>query len=147
LTEELLTEEITKQGLSKLGENIRYAINISNYKPIEVAKLLNVDRSAVSLWVSGKRTPTAKNIIELAKILKIDIAILWSGVATVETSEQQKKLLFLSNKLSKSQLELVNGIIESMLPPPEIQEIVETISDLNSEQQKALLAFAKSSKI
>ncbi len=45
----------------------------------EVAKLLDVSRSTVAMWETGKAAPTADKLPKLAEVLKCSIEELFSG--------------------------------------------------------------------
>jgi len=129
--------------IKQLGENIRKNIANSRYKAVEISEKLEVDNSTISMWMSGKRTPTIRNLIELSKVLNIGLSSLFVNIGNESLSEEQHQIIQLLPKLNKKQVLAVLDIVKSMQPPPGLEEIIETVSELSEEQQKALMTFAK----
>jgi len=138
---------LTNISLKILKRNIGNKIINSGFKQVEIAQKLNISNSTVSKWISGELTPTAKNLIELARVIKVDVADFWKDVDTLGGSSESRELFMLHNRLDKKQLGAVLLMIRSMLPEPEEEEIIETVKALNVEQKKALIDFAKSSNL
>ena len=59
---------------STVLKEIRDKRNISQNK---LAELLGVDRSAIAHWESGDRIPSTKQLLNLAKVLDMDLATLF----------------------------------------------------------------------
>lgn len=79
--------------LHALAERIRTLIGASPYTPADVARLVGVDKSAVSRWMRGERTPTMKNLIDLADLLQVEMAALWEGEQSVPATPEQKMMM------------------------------------------------------
>lgn len=55
-----------------LGNFVRLARANSKLSQLELAKLMSVRQSTISLWETGRRQPTTKKIKVLLEILKIE---------------------------------------------------------------------------
>jgi len=91
--------------LRQLAENIRRYIGISTYSPAEIARALGVDKSAISRWMNGQRTPTVQNLIELARLLEIEITELWDGEQVLPATPEQRLMVELMGKMTTEQQE------------------------------------------
>jgi len=131
----------TKDNLKILGENINRQISISGFKQTEIAEKLNVTAGTVSRWVSGGRIPTAKNLIELANILNVDVVEFWKDLKSQNVSSEYRQILKNLNQLTESQLTAVSDTIKSMLPPPEIKKFLNDASQLSDEDRKAFMTL------
>jgi transcriptional regulator with XRE-family HTH domain len=90
--------------LKALADRIKALITASPYKATDIARILDVDRSAVSRWMSGERQPTMKNLIDLADLLNVELAELWTGAeATPATPEQKAMMLRMANMSPEQQ--------------------------------------------
>lgn len=76
--------------LQALADRIREAVAASPYSGAEIARLIGVDKSAVSRWISGERTPTMKNLYDLADLLQKEISELWDGPQATPMTPEQK---------------------------------------------------------
>jgi len=130
--------------LQLLGKNIHKLISSSKYKQTEIAKKLGVGDSTISKWVKGERTPTASNLIELARTLNVDITIFWQDVDTLEFSVIDKQLSETLDKLDDKQKAVLLEVAKSMLPPPEMADFLNKISQLSEVKKRALLTLAES---
>jgi transcriptional regulator with XRE-family HTH domain len=79
--------------LQKLADAIKAAIEDSSYSPAEVARALKVDKSAVSRWMSGGRTPTVQNLIDLAALLGLEARDFWEGEQAIPATPEQRSML------------------------------------------------------
>jgi transcriptional regulator with XRE-family HTH domain len=59
------------EDAKKLGENLKRIRLDKNIKQVEIAKMLNVDRSFISNIENGKTNPTLSTITSLAKALGV----------------------------------------------------------------------------
>ena len=90
--------------LQLLAATIKSAIEDSTYSSADVARELGVDKSAVSRWMSGERTPTLQNLIDLAGLLGLEMRDLWEGAhATPATPEQKAMLARMANMTPEQQ--------------------------------------------
>lgn len=79
--------------LKALAKRIEGLVLASPYTPAELSRLLDVDRSAVSRWMNGERTPTMKNLYDLAELLNIEMADLWAGEHATPATPEQKVMM------------------------------------------------------
>lgn len=79
--------------LLALADKIRALIEASTYTPADVARIIGVDKSAVSRWMKGERTPTMKNLIDLADLLQVEMSALWEGPHAVPATPEQKMMV------------------------------------------------------
>jgi transcriptional regulator with XRE-family HTH domain len=89
--------------LKELADKIRALVEASPYQAVEIARQLGVDKSAVSKWISGERTPTMKNLIDLADILQIDMQELWTGPSAVPSTPEQRMMIELMGGMTLEQ--------------------------------------------
>jgi transcriptional regulator with XRE-family HTH domain len=76
-----------------MTDNLRRAFKASGMAKMDIARALDVDSSVVGRWLTGERTPTVQNLMDLAGILGLEMADLWDGPhATPATPEQQAML-------------------------------------------------------
>lgn len=93
-----------------LSENLRKERVEKGLTQVELAKIFNVSKQTVSNWESGKRTPDAKTIEELADFYKVTVDHLLGrvkpGFIIIEPDkEQNSSTLKLLNKIRfKSEL-------------------------------------------
>lgn len=79
--------------LQSLAERIRRLIAESSFSAADVASALKVDKSAVSRWMSGQRTPTLQNLIDLAALLDVEMRELWEGPEAIPATPEQRAML------------------------------------------------------
>ena len=79
--------------LKVLARRIDALVRSSPYSPAEISRLLNVDRSAVSRWMNGDRTPTMKNLLELSELLNVEMGSLWTGPEAMPATPEQKAVM------------------------------------------------------
>lgn len=79
--------------LQRLADNIKALIESSAYSATDVGKELDVDKSAVSRWMSGQRTPTVQNLIDLAALLGVEVRDMWEGEQAIPATPEQKAML------------------------------------------------------
>lgn len=109
----LLSQELRKfmgmidPRLQELANKIRELVDTSTYSQVEVARLIGVDKSAVSRWMTGERTPTMKNLIDLADTLEVDIRELWAGQEAIPATPEQRMVVELMKDLTPEQQQLL----------------------------------------
>lgn len=54
------------------NERLKYHLNRKNLSYVEFAALMNVSRSTVSLWLSGKRNPTDEKKFEMCEVFEVN---------------------------------------------------------------------------
>jgi len=101
--------------LKLLADNIHKYIGASAYSPAEVARALSVDKSAISRWMNGQRTPTVQNLIELAHLLKIEITELWNGEEALPATPEQRLMVDLMGKMTAEQQEAFLAMAKTLI--------------------------------
>jgi len=101
--------------LKQLADSIRQHIGASTYSPAEVARALDVDKSAISRWMNGQRTPTVQNLIELAKLLEIEITELWNGEEVLPATPEQRLMIELMSKMTAEQQEAFLAMAKTLI--------------------------------
>lgn len=89
--------------LQTIAANIRRVVGRSGLSASDIARELGVDRSAVSRWMSGERVPIVQHLIELAKLLDIEVTELWDGGQAEPATPEQKGMLALMARMSPQQ--------------------------------------------
>lgn len=78
--------------MSDLGERLKQALQASRKTQEQLADAVSASQSAVSQWLSGRRTPTRANVNSAALFLDVDAAWLESGEGTgPEVSAQREE--------------------------------------------------------
>lgn len=93
--------------LQELADTIRRMVTASPLSPVEIARIMGVDKSAVSRWMTGERTPTMKNLIDLADVLDKDIRELWTGPEVLPSTPEQRMIVELMKDLSPEQQQVL----------------------------------------
>lgn len=102
--------------LDALAQNIRRYISLSAYSPAEVARELGVDKSAVSRWMSGGRTPTVQNLIDLARLLEIEVTDLWRGPEAIPATPEQRAMMDRMSRMTPEQQQAMLALADSFGP-------------------------------
>ena len=71
---------MVEQTLRKIGQNIRSVRKSKNLSQEKLAELTNISRNSVSLIETGKINPTILKLVDIAKVLEIDINVLLKDV-------------------------------------------------------------------
>ncbi|GHH52441.1 helix-turn-helix domain-containing protein [[Pseudomonas] boreopolis] len=79
--------------LQSLAERLKRLIEQSEFNAAEVAREVGVDKSTVSKWMSGERTPTMKNLMDLADLLGVEMRDLWEGPTSMPSTPEQRAML------------------------------------------------------
>lgn len=79
--------------LQRLAARLRTLIESSSYTASDIARELDVDKSSVSRWISGTRTPTVQNLIDLAALLGVEQSTLWDGPQAYQATPEQRLML------------------------------------------------------
>ena len=69
-----------KNRLKNLGINIKSERLRKNLTQEKLAELTNISRNSVSLIETGKINPTILKLVDIAKVLEIDINVLLKDV-------------------------------------------------------------------
>ena len=103
-------------------------IKEKNTSTNDICEKLNVDKSAVSHWKSGKNTPTMDKLIELAKLFKVNVEYL-AGTSNIKSIENiDKRILQVIQTLSEND---PNTLVEFCGEYYTIQEIEENYYDIS----------------
>lgn len=79
-------------------------------KQTELAKLLNVEKTAVNRWCNGKSVPDGNTLLKIASILEISLDYYTQGDIK-ERKAQNQRLLDLCERLKKD-LDLMESMIK-----------------------------------
>jgi transcriptional regulator with XRE-family HTH domain len=79
--------------LKRLAARIGALIDASPYLPADVARELGVDKSSVSRWITGTRTPSMQNLIDLAALLGVEVTDFWEGQQAYPSTPEQRLML------------------------------------------------------
>lgn len=79
--------------LKRLAARIGSLVDASPYTAADVARELGVDKSSVSRWISGSRTPTVQNLIDLAALLGVEQSALWEGPQVLPATPEQRLIV------------------------------------------------------
>lgn len=79
--------------LERLAARIKALIDASPYNAAEVAREVGVDKSSVSRWTKGTRTPSVQNLIDLAALLGVEQSALWDGPQAFPATPEQRLML------------------------------------------------------
>lgn len=101
-----------------LAAAIRTAFDNGGFTQAKLAEAIGVHESTVSLWISGKRTPTVKNLEKLARAMGLETKALWSGPEAIPANEAQLSVLQDMNELDPTQQEIVAALVRSMKSSP-----------------------------
>lgn len=104
--------------LQALADRIKALINASTYKPTDIARNLDVDRSAVSRWMSGERQPTMKNLVDLADLLSVELTDLWAGPEATPATPEQKAMMARMSTMTAEQQQAFLALAAATLGNP-----------------------------
>lgn len=88
----------------KLGENIREKRKELKFSQEYIAEQLGVSRQAVSKWETGQTEPTAKNLVELARLFEITVSEL---VESDRVLDEQQTGKLSKNKVFRKNMEVL----------------------------------------
>lgn len=71
---------MTRERLKTLGFNIKIARLKKNISQEELAELINTSRTTISMIETARQNPTILKIIDIARILNVDIGELTKSV-------------------------------------------------------------------
>lgn len=103
--------------LQQLAATIKSAIETSTYTPADVARAIGVDKSAVSRWMSGERTPTLQNLIDLAELLGVEMREMWEGEHAIPATPEQKAMLQRMSQMSPEQQQAFLALAATLFSP------------------------------
>ena len=106
--------------LQRLADKIRTVITQSSFSPADIARHLDVDRSAVTRWMSGERTPTMKNLMDLADLLGMETSEFWAGPEAIPATPEQKALVAKMAQMTPEQQQALLALAAAasgLIPP------------------------------
>lgn len=107
------------------GERITELRKTAGLSQLELAKIMDVSRQAVSKWETGQSSPDAMNLIQLAEVLDTDIEYLTTGrrnfgrrpPVVIKTTETVEKVI------EKPVVQVVETVIEKPIEIPVVQTV------------------------
>lgn len=101
----------------------------NNYSQLEIAKMLKVSKSTVSMWELGNRIPQRITMEAISDIFNLDMDYLYGK------TEVKRRVSF-DNK----------GNASVYVPDfdPDIMEIIDLLSKITPEQKQAVLSMLRS---
>jgi transcriptional regulator with XRE-family HTH domain len=104
--------------LKQLADNLKRLTYAAGLNSAEVARLLKLDKSAVSRWFTGERTPTLQNLIEMAALLGVEMDDLWRGPEAVPATPEQQAMLQRMSKMTPEQQQALLALAATMTGLP-----------------------------
>jgi transcriptional regulator with XRE-family HTH domain len=105
---------LTPATMTELSDKISAAIEGSPYNAREVAELVGVHESTVSLWINGERTPRVKHLEKLAQVLGREIGEFWAGPEATPATATQAAMVDEMAQLDPVQQEALLALARSM---------------------------------
>lgn len=103
--------------LELLAARLRKARDDAQASHGYIAQNLDVDESTVSRWMNGSRTPTVKNLIELAELLGLEMTDLWDGPEVLPATAEQRMVVEAMKGLDTAQQQAILALISTMKSP------------------------------
>lgn len=122
--------------MNKVARNIKNARTRKNMTQLELADIVGVSYQAVSNWERGNSMPDIGKITDIAKALDLDVSELLgddSGSTVIKKVLDNKDESLTAEELKE---------VAPMLPPNEVKEKVEKISEEGTLNLHALVEFA-----
>ena len=115
----------------EMKDRLREALDVREKKAIDLAKALDIPKSAISQYLSGYRTiKDSKRLYVIAKYLDVSEAWLMGFDVPMERTYEKTN-------------DAVIDIVARLRTDSEFLSVVEKISTLDSEQLRGLSAFIK----
>ena len=119
-------ETMGNEYKQKIAENIAALLKEKGYSQQDLADALGVNKSTVSAWVSGKKTPRMDKVEDMAAIFHCTITDVLGYTQPEETDEFRDRMkaeygvLFdLIDKASDYQRELVEDLLRAFIAKDE----------------------------
>ena len=107
----------------RIADNIAALLNEKGYSQQDLADALGVNKSTVSAWVSGKKTPRMDKVEDMAAFFRCTVTDVLGYTQPEETDEfrermkQEYGVLFdLVDKASESQRAIVEELLKELVP-------------------------------
>ena len=99
--------------MSVLAPKLRALLDRKGITARDLAGLIDMDESTVSLWLSGGRTPRVKALQKVAEALGVEVAEIWAGPESTPATPVQATIDVM-NRLSPAQQEALLAIAKTM---------------------------------
>lgn len=104
--------------LQLLADRIRLLVDESGLTRTEIAAAIGVDKSAITKWTKGDRTPTMKNLMDLADLLQVEMTDLWTGPEVLPATPEQKLMQDRMSKMTPEQQQALLALAATMAGQP-----------------------------
>lgn len=89
-----------------LGNRIKLCRRNRNMTQEELGKLIDVSKVSICQWEKGVKTPSTKNLIELAKVFNVDLSyLIGSDIYTVADNDDKYSM-----SMAKEEMEILKEI-------------------------------------
>lgn len=105
--------------LELLARRIRALVAASGFSQVEVARSIGVDKSTVSKWIKGERTPTMQNLVDLAELLGVEMKELWDGPEAIPSTPEQRLMIERMRNMTPEQQQAFLALAAATLGPGE----------------------------
>lgn len=100
--------------LERMTATIARLIRDSGLSQSEIAKALDVDKSSINKWIKGGRTPTMKNLIDLAELLGVEMSEIWEGETALPATPEQRAMMEHMRNMTPEQQQAFLAMASSM---------------------------------
>ena len=119
-----------------IGERISQLRKEKDISQVQLAKLLEVSRQAVSKWENDQNTPDTLKLIQIADVLDTDVEYLATGkhtvlrrpaqVITVEKIVEKPIETVVEKPVIQEKIVEVEKIVETVVEKPVVRKVVRT---------------------
>lgn len=121
-----------------IGERIKLLRTAKKLSGEQLAKQLNITKSAISQWEKGKSLPNRANLIKLAEILEVDDEYLVSGTGQFAGIDQiiDETAIY---KNRQQLLDAAHSIMNRLTDDELISQMIYSFDSLNEDSKKNFL--------
>jgi len=121
-----------------IGERIKLLRTAKKLSGEQLAKQLNITKSAISQWEKGKSLPNRANLIKLAEILEVDDEYLVSGTGQFAGIDQiiDETAIY---KNRQQLLDAAHSIMNRLTDDELISQMIYSFDSLNEDSKKRFL--------
>ena len=121
-----------------IGERIKLLRTAKKLSGEQLAKQLNITKSAISQWEKGKSLPNRANLIKLAEILEVDDEYLVSGTGRFAGIDQiiDETVIY---KNREQLLDAAHSIMNRLTDDELISQMIYSFDSLNEDSKKQFL--------
>lgn len=103
-------------GRDTFKKNLPYYMNLAGLNQIELAKAVNVSKSTVSTWLSGRSYPRIDVIQKCADVLGCDTddLVAENNATSQQISEEEKILFRLARNAKPEAIRAAVAVLKSM---------------------------------